>query len=430
MAQNSKSNRVKSVQILFRAGWIGVSPTILNAIQLLVQEGYEVDILIARHPVGLAACPPLPKGASVKESWRLVNRLRKTWTSKNSQGTERGTPSTLQPSGVLGKYRSQLGSLLGTVSYTLFVLVESIKTSHQVTIAVDIQGAFAAALPRLFLRSCDIFWSLELADRDGLRDVGDILVDWVGQRQIRRSHAIVVQDATRAEVLKKQYSLPNSRVVLVPNSPAGLPHRIASAGRSSFLHERCGIGRQKKIVLHAGMISPITLSLELARAASSWPEDLVLVFHERSQRVPSDPYLQAVLAEGGNRTYLSLDPVPLDEVDDVYSSAHIGVLCYDPNAGATYAHALGSSGKLAYYLRNSVPVVYFDPSGAYQGVSAGHCGIGVGSLADIGDALSRICSDYSNYSAGANTRYRNDFEFGRHFRQLIDIIEAYPRARF
>ncbi len=101
-----------------------------------------------------------------------------------------------------------------------------------------------------------------------------------------------------------------------------------------------------RIVLHAGLISPAFLSLEVADAVSSWPPEFVLVFHERQHREPTEPYLQDVQCAGGGRVFLSLDPVPFDAVDMVYAGADVGLISYAQTPfDANVATAWASSGS-------------------------------------------------------------------------------------
>src|SRR5207302_3242177 len=98
-----------------------------------------------------------------------------------------------------------------------------------------------------------------------------------------------------------------------------------------FFIQRFGIEPGTIIVLHAGLIDPVVRSHELAAAAASWPDNFVLIFHERYKANHLDPYVRAVQAAGGTRVLLSLEPVPFEMIDLVYSGAQIGLVCYEPS---------------------------------------------------------------------------------------------------
>ncbi len=156
-----------------------------------------------------------------------------------------------------------------------------------------------------------------------------------------------------------------------------------------FFTRRFNIPSTATIVLCAGMIGPLAHSREIAAASTSWSPNFVLVFHERL-RNPSG-YLQSVQAAGGNRVFLSLDPVPFNAVDVVFAAAHIGIVSYKP-VHSNYATTLMSSGKLSYYLRNGLPVVVVTHSPP-PFMKEWMCGLWVAEIGEIGQALIEITAD-------------------------------------
>ena len=86
------------------------------------------------------------------------------------------------------------------------------------------------------------------------------------------------------------------------------------------------------------------------------------------KRSPSEPYLVEIEKVSQGRAYLSLDPVPFEQIDRVVKSAQVGLVFYRHDLGANYAQMVGASGKMAYYLRCGLPVVCIDLPGMKKGL--------------------------------------------------------------
>ena len=169
------------------------------------------------------------------------------------------------------------------------------------------------------------------------------------------------------------------------------------------------------------MIDPIMNSCEIAAASNVWPNNFVLVFHERRKVSSADPYLRAVQTAGGTRVFLSLDPVPFEMVDIVFAGAKIGLVCYRP-INSNLATTVMSSGKLVYYLRNGLPVVLVAKRPP-EFANVWKCCICVHHVNDIGNALTVIASNYDKFSQQAKQCYDDIFDFGRAFDRLMTFAD-------
>jgi hypothetical protein len=192
--------------------------------------------------------------------------------------------------------------------------------------------------------------------------------------------------------------------------------------RQDFYSSRFPIPRNAWVVLHSGFISTSLLSLEIAQTVSTWDPDFVLIFHERQKRDPQEPYIQAVQQAGGERTFMSLEPVPFSEVDNVYVGADIGLVCYQ-TAEANEATAWASSGKLVYYLRHAMPIIIVMPECPLL-LNEWRCGVWVADVSEIGTALTRITADYESYSDGARRAYAAMFDFPTAFDRMMTAVEC------
>jgi hypothetical protein len=120
---------------------------------------------------------------------------------------------------------------------------------------------------------------------------------------------------------------------------------------------------------------------------------------------------------GGGRVFMSLDPVPFDQVDKVYAGADIGIVCYqiaDQNEQTGWS----SSGKLVYYLRHGMPIVIVTAE-CPSIIRESNCGKWVTDVAHIGEALEEIAEDFDGYSSRARATYNSLFDFGSAFDRLM-----------
>jgi len=238
-------------------------------------------------------------------------------------------------------------------------------------------------------------------------------------RRLPEARAIVVQGRERAALLAKDSPFSERRVIIIPNSPPGPRQENLP---KNFFNQRLDIPSDATIVLHAGMIGPVTRSREIAAASISWPEKFVLVFHAATDLSPLHPYLLSVQAAGGARVFLSLEPVPFQMIDTVYAGARIGLVCYQP-IDANYATTLSASGKLTYCLRNGLPVVIVANT-APLFMDRWKCGVCVSDISEIGEALAMIAADYVRFSEEAKVCYDEMFDFGRAFDRLMTLAES------
>ena len=369
----------RSCLICFSEGYIGIAPTIVNAAQRFAELGVHVDILTFEAE---GKFPPAPAFQGCIKIIQ-IRRFRQ-W------------------------------SRFACIIDLLRMAFISMFSSYDFVIGIDmigVLGGYAALIRSRQRRPKFICWSLEIPPRP--HPGGRIMrvLQWFEMKLLKRADLIVVQDRYRARLLCEQNKLSNVATAFVPNSAMGR----ANIGQSSYLHDRLGIAREVRIVLHAGMIGDEVMSFKLAAAARNWPDSHVLVLHERENRNPDDPYLVAIREAAGGRVKLSLTPVPLNELDKVVSSAKIGIVLYSPDHGENFSTVGFASGKLSYYLRNGVPVIVNSVPALEEIVNSNRCGIVVKDMSEIGNAIVEIESKYSLYSAKALECFDKHFDFRTRF---------------
>jgi glycosyltransferase involved in cell wall biosynthesis len=256
-----------------------------------------------------------------------------------------------------------------------------------------------------------------------LKELKNPILFWAKLREIyisRRTQMVLIPDFERGRLLAKENGFDESRIACVPNGPMGRPKFVTP----DFLQHRLSLSSNTRLVLHAGMISEGLMSLDIAQSAASWPDPYRLVFHERMSRSPYEPYLQKVVAAGANRVLLSLEPVPYDQLDSIYASAWVGLAFYNDKMGKNFTQCAAASGKLAFYLRNGVPVVVCSQPDLKQLIDQTGCGIAVDHPSELIDAFKAIEEDYDGFRKRARACFDKRFDFKPAFESALARLEA------
>lgn len=404
--------------IFFFDGWISISASVTGAATELYARGYDVEIFFNK-PSGELLPPQLPAGITLHEftPWTrrlthsIVNRLRRNKLEELSK--TKADDSVRKRSAAL---RAIAKAIVGAIEIPQFALYcRGHAEKFDLAIAFDMNSLVSMdfAISR---RTPFIYWSLEIWRLADLRDPFSRRMKRHELRRLPEARAVVAQSAVRRAIIEEDLPQPLRNYVEVPNAPAQpLPEKL----RRDFFSSRFPIPADAWIVLHSGFISTSLMSLEIARTVQDWPPDFILVFHERQHRDRQEPYIQAVQRAGGDRTFMSLDPVPFGDVDNVYAGAHIGLVCYQ-TAEANEATAWASSGKLAYYLRHGMPIIVVMPE-CPPILNEWRCGLWVADVSEIGAALARIAEDYDGFSVRARNAYAALFDFSAAFGRLMEF---------
>jgi hypothetical protein len=434
----SKNDKMRATLFFFEA-YLGAAPTVVSAVNELCDRGYEVDIFYVKSILKTPQ-PKLP--ALVNERccalwsprlFQLMIRAARKWNALRRHWQRNDAFVLLRRTFMMHRVEVQIESFTGlrkrgrlwlegmmrlteNTEFALFCR-RYYKTSD-VVIAFDMTGLWAMSLV-VPAGTRFIYWSLEILLPSEARDWGARRLKRREMRMLPIADVVVIQTRERLRLLTQNVRISEQRVVFVPNSPNA--PRDPNC-RRDFFNELFEIATERTIVLHAGWIDPIFRSLELASACSSWPDDFVLVFHERERRDLGDPYIAAIKKAGGDRVKLSLNPLPLEQIDTVYASASIGLVCFEA-IDANFASMLGSTGKLAYYLRWGLPVIFVCTQRPAL-LDQWDIGLWVSKTEDVAHALEAVKSDYARYSQNAKNYYAECFDFKRAFIRMMGVYES------
>jgi glycosyltransferase involved in cell wall biosynthesis len=396
--------------VFFHEGYVGVSPTVINLSKAMARAGYEV--IVYSTPTWA------PDAGALGPDVRIVSLAP-------GPLADRLTAIRL---GRLGQRLSRLSA--STIAYALRGLVRELRarlgsSARTVYLGVDTAGAVAALLSAGLLRRSFIFVSLELrmteSQRTGPRA-------YLIRLAYRRAACVAIQARDRLQVLNRELGWQHPTVFILPNSPYADASTTGAAGAGeNYFRKQLGVGASKRIALQAGMINDITCARELAKGfgrASDW----ALVLHERQRRSPEEPYLARLRESNRTNLYLSLDPVPYDQVDRVFAAADIGLAFYQPEGPDDENFRLiSSSGKLPHYLKFGKPVLVSNLPALAEVVQEFECGAVVNDPSDpdeIGAALEGILSRYEKLSRNALRCFAERYEFGKSAAPLTRFMDS------
>ncbi len=413
--------------IFFFDGWLSVSSSVLGAIRELQNRGYIVEVFITRPIIDILPAV-LPESVIVHEhvprtraimapalEWLRRRRMKRLSQVSSTDNVRRGNMR-------LRAIAKGIREFLEVPQFALFCWRRVRIPDLAIAVDMNSLAAMDFVLPRTvpFL-----YWGLEVTM---LGEVRDPFTRWMKLHELKRlneARAVINQGPVRRALLEQDLGMPIARYVEVPNAPSQpMPEDLAD----NFFTSRLPIPPDSWIVLHSGFISTSLLSLEIAGTVATWPKDFVLVYHERQLRDPREPYIQAVRDAGGERTFFSLNPVPIADVDRVYAGADIGLVCYE-TAELNKTLAWASSGKLPYYLRHGMPIIIVTPE-CPSLISDWQCGVWVVDVSQLSKALATIASDYAGYSQRARKAYKAIYDFSAAFERLEAAICSEAEREF
>ena len=410
---DSKASR-RSCSIFFYEGWLGVSPTVLNLARVLDRSGYDVAVLATRTPF------PGPRENGSHTKVLLLRRVGETRPGVLLQRVLR---------------RARLGSLMPLLELVSFA-AQAAKMRRPtggrsagagLSVGIDAYGAITAWVRQRLFHVPYAYLSLELGSSLGGSHAAR-LIGRLERRAYRNASFVIVQDEERLQALASYLNYQHPKVTFLPNSPLVSTAKTEVVPTGNWLRQRCGIDEEAfpYIVLQAGMVDDAVYSKELARTFTGVGAGCALVYHERLKRDDADPYLVRLREINSVNLFLSLDPLPMEEVDRVFASATIGVAFYrtiDPN----FSLISMASGKLGYYTKHGKPVLVCGSESLGRFVADREIGMVVQdptSASELQAAIDRILGDFARYSANSRACFEADFDFERTSRATLEAFDA------
>lgn len=315
----------KKILIIHPEGNINNNPNLTGLVEILTEAGLHVDIKCPRK--GFAQRPPCSGGSLLFESFFIY------------------------------KLKVKLIDLIGFYSLIRFFIrflffLSSKSKNYDFIIGVDRYGVIEASIlgelsnvPFGF-----ISYEIEFADEVGLK------YKKIEKKASQEISFAIVQDHVRGSHLSRENGIPCHKMTYIP-----VAGRFAFMEDRQFIfHEKLGIERSKKIALFAGSLAKWGMIDEIVQNLPSWPDDWVLVLHDRFAKEYSGKLPQELLNRKLFISNLQVGDVRM--LRQLINSADIGIAFYRPD----YQHSLTgnnlkylglSSGKISTYLQCGLPVI-------------------------------------------------------------------------
>lgn len=235
----------------------------------------------------------------------------------------------------------------------------------------------------------------------------------------------IIQDEFRAHRLAAENGLDTKKAFYLPVASRGLG--TSSAIR---LRDRLGIDKDKKVVIAIGSIEKWTMIQEVIQSVPLWPQEWVLIVHERygstQQRIAG---LNIAAGSLDSRLYLSDEATrSVDELGQILSGISYGLAFYRTLPGTRYwgdnlKYIGRSSGKIATYLRYGIPVITNDIGMMADDIRRFRLGHILRSPADLPTLLvSRNLSDPPDWSKNCRRYFTTHLDFGIYAEALISRL--------
>lgn len=237
------------------------------------------------------------------------------------------------------------------------------------------------------------------------------------------SDFIISQEKKRAQdlCLINKVKFYDSKFFQVPHSR----EKTISHKKFDFFRKSFAIKNTDTIILHAGWIHDIMDSHNLAASTNSWPSNFKLVFHERMKRCRSDPYIKKAIDLGKKNTFFSLNPVPYDRLEEILTSADIGIVIYkNKMAEASWDNLIKATGKIADYLSFGLPVLCSNFEGANELINKYNCGKVFNNYDEIPSKVEDILLNYNEYKSNALICFDKEYRFSKYFLPVLCSMES------
>jgi hypothetical protein len=374
----------KRILLIHHTGNSFNNPSLKCIIELFIKEGFKVDI---RYRKGSAPMPSI-EGVKLLPYGKLIGKLKAI----------------------------SLNYICSYILLLIFIAFENLLLydKYDFVIGVDREGLIeASALSRL-TKIPYAFISFEIMFKEEVPSLYSTRYKKIEEEASKNVSLWIIQDEVRASQIQSENSLCPDKRFLLPLASSGVP-KITDNKR---LRDLLGIPKEKKVAIVIGSISSWSMTNEILESVINWPENWVLIVHERyglthaTLENQSDKFRKYL----GNKIFIS--DMATDIVDDlsiILSGISVGLAFYKATFDGQYTGKnlvyLGlASGKIATYLRYGVPVLV-NKIGLYsQEIERNKIGYVVENLSQISSCLPEI--EKAEYSERALNFFSKRLDFG------------------
>jgi hypothetical protein len=408
----------KECSIIFYEGWLDVAPTVMNLAKALSDRNYNVTVFCRQNQFIIVDNNDfLDEFVSVvyfSNPWDIF--LIKVWF----------------------KFMKilQLGTLIQLINTIVFFgQIRIYKFKHglglkddELIIGIDTNGAIVSLLESIVIKTKNlVYLSLELTKKENFVYF-DIARYFLEKKAYKKAKCLIIQDNDRFETITKYVEYEQKNVFYIPNSD--------SSDSSLNFVEDVDINYFRQmfhlkdndypcILLHAGMICDLVFSKELAQSFNSIDIGCALIFHERQKRSLDDPYLQSLKEINSKNLFLSLNPVPYNQIHKIFTSVNIGIAFYK-DIDENFSQISRASGKLTLYLKYGKPVLMNDLESFKKLNDKYKVGIIIKDISnpiEIELAIKEIIKNYDFFSNNSLICFKKEFDFTVNVSPFLDFLE-------
>jgi glycosyltransferase involved in cell wall biosynthesis len=178
------------------------------------------------------------------------------------------------------------------------------------------------------------------------------------------------------------------------------------------------------------MICDEVFSKELAKAFNLMDIRCALIFHEREQKSLDNPYIQSLQEINSNNLFLSLNPLPYQDIHKVFMSTDIGLACYR-DVDENFSEISKASGKLSFYLKHGKPTIVNNIPSLRRLNDRYKFGIlieDISNYLEIEAAIAEIMNNYQYFSDNALYCFKQEFDFQLITEPLLDFLDFQTKA--
>ncbi len=400
----------KNCAIFFYDGYVGIAPTIINLATSLENQGYSVTIFATQNDV------PQPKS--------LGKKVKILYFKKKFKIIDNCYKSKLS---YFGKFLEIFLFTYQSFSHILKCGNDKDKSKLTTNVVVDFHGLMIGLLCYLFFQQKLIFLSLEIQEIK-TNHIYNFINKLIGNLIYKKSEFVIVQDEDRLQNLNQFYQYKHPQVFYLPNCPSKDIH--PDTNNLNFFRQKLKLCKTHfpHLILQAGMINDFTNSKTLAQAFVAINSGCALIFHDVSSVSNQEDklYKSSLLEINSNNLFLSLNPVPYEQVDQIYASATIGLALYATNQGDNFTKIAKASGKLAYFLKHGKPTLVSNFPSLVELNEKYQFGVVINDASnsqEIQAAIEKILNSYEIYSMNAKICFDAEFDFERKMQPILASME-------
>lgn len=405
---------MKKITIFFWDGWLDVSPTLLSILTFCKLKGYKVDFVLRDN------CTFDSKSIEFFQNENIIffkiqtiNKFSILCSSliKNIEKIINITKNKL----LVRIFYHIIFQLKYLSSYKELKCFR--KQIHNLSLSSNDIGIF---IDSYSLFTCNkilnkfkvkYYLSLEILNKS------EIKFDWLNfilkykESSILNNQIdlVIIQDNIRFnQLMNSIHKINNINSFYLPNSVFKDEINI----QSDFFREKFNISKEQKILLAAGMISEFVSSYDIAKVMGQQTlvSNITTIFHNRIKDDYEQFYLNKILDVSPKNFFLSLDPVPFNQLYKIYNSVNIGLVIYNSSIkDLNYTEIGSASGKLFQFAKYGIPVIASNLKGMTELVKTHNLGVIINSVDEIPDAILEINKKYDFYSKSALIAFEKHF---------------------